>query len=291
MSTLFGKYFDKLNASKKEIADLTGLKRQRISDLCNKDNSKPTPSEFYKILLTAISLKYLPETEFNNAINEIFPNRPKEDFLKEFDLLPPEVKFILTHCLSQKQVEKDIKMSDGKISRLASGVVKDLEAIEFISFIEGLGGNVLETFKRIYGSIKIAENSLPDAAILNDRTNKIFQYVRAYNSMDVENMIADFAQDVIFQNIMNGEQTMHLKGIEEFKRQGVEAIAYFSERKQSIASLTHNSSCTEITINYRAITAMDFPNGLKKGDEINLNGKSIFEFSSDGKITRLTDIA
>src|SRR5690606_1438009 len=115
----FGKYFAKLNASKKQIADLTGLKRQWISDLCNKDNSKPTPSEFYKILLTAISLKHLPETEFNNAINEIFPNRPKEDFLKEFDLFPPEVKFILTHCLSQKQVEKDIKMSDGKISRLA----------------------------------------------------------------------------------------------------------------------------------------------------------------------------
>ncbi|WP_454880905.1 nuclear transport factor 2 family protein [Sphingobacterium detergens] len=291
MSTLFGKYFDKLKASKTKVADLTSLKRQRISDLCNKDNSKSTPLEFYKIILTAILLKNLPETEFNNAVNEIFPNRPNEDLLKGLDLLSPEVKFILTHCLSQKQVEKDIKMSDGKISRLASGIVRDLEAIEFISFIEGLGGNVLETFKRIYGSIKIAENSLPDAAILNDRTNKIFQYVRAYNSMDVENMVADFAQDVIFKNIMNGEQTMHLQGIEEFKKQAIGALSYFSEREQSIESITHTHSSTEITINYRAIAAMDFPNGLKKDDEINLEGKSVFEFSTDGKIVRLTDIS
>lgn len=291
MSTLFGKYFDKLKASKTKVADLTSFKRQRISDLCNKDNSKSTPLEFYKIILTAILLKNLPETEFNNAVNEIFPNRPNEDLLKGLDLLSPEVKFILTHCLSQKQVEKDIKMSDGKISRLASGVVKDLEAIEFISFIEGLGGNVLETFKRIYGSIKIAENSLPDAAILNDRTNKIFQYVRAYNSMDVENIIADFAQDVIFKNFMNDEQTMHLQGIEEFKKQAIAALSYFSEREQSIESITHAHSSTEITINYRAIAALDFPNGLKKGDEINLEGRSVFEFSTDGKIVRLTDIS
>jgi hypothetical protein len=35
---------------------------------------------------------------------------------------------------------------------------------------------------------------------------------------------------------------------------------------------------------------MDFPNGLKKGEEISLDGKSIFEFSEDGKIMKLTDI-
>ncbi|WP_286592310.1 nuclear transport factor 2 family protein [Sphingobacterium sp. N143] len=291
MSTLFGKYFDKLKASKTKVADITGLKRQRISDLCNKDNSKPTPSEFYKIILTAILLKHLPEIEFNNAINEIFPNRPKENFLRELDNLSPEVRFILTHCLTQKQVEKDIKMSDGKISRLASEVVKDLEAIEFISFIEGLGENVLETFKRIYGSIKTIDILLPDASILNDRTNKVFQYISTYNNLDVDAMTMDFADDVVFLNIMNGEKTMELQGIEEFKKQAVEALSYFSERKQSIETMTHKYNSTEIVISYRAIAAIDFPNGLKKGDEIRLKGKSIFEFSADGKINRLTDIS
>ncbi len=138
------------------------------------------------------------------------------------------------------------------------------------------------------------ENQAPrltSATVLSDRTKKIFKYLVAYNEMNVESMIADFTDDIIFQNVMNGEKTMELRGIEEFKRQSIEALSYFSEREQSIESIAHNSSSTEITISYRAIAAINFPNGLKKGDEVNLKGKSIFEFSEDGKISRLTDIA
>lgn len=133
--------------------------------------------------------------------------------------------------------------------------------------------------------------SLIDPSVLNDRTTKVFNYVEAYNNMDVENMIADFDDGIIFINVMNGEKSMELQGIEEFKKQAIEGLSYFSEREQSIESITHTYNSTEITINYRAIAAMGFPNGLKKGDEINLQGKSIFEFSTDGKIVRLTDIS
>ena len=128
------------------------------------------------------------------------------------------------------------------------------------------------------------------ASVLNERTEKIFKYVEAYNQMDAKNMIADFSDDIIFKNVINGEKTMELQGIEEFKKQAIEALSYFSEREQVIESITHNYSTTDISITYRAIAAMDFPNGLKKGKEISLNGKSIFEFSDDGKIIRLTDI-
>jgi hypothetical protein len=137
------------------------------------------------------------------------------------------------------------------------------------------------------------ENQLPklmSASVLNERTEKIFKYVDAYNQMDAENMIVDFSDDIIFQNVMNGKKTMELQGIEDFKKQAIEALSYFSDREQVIKSITHNYSTTDISIAYRAIAAMDFLNGLKKGDEINLQGKSIFEFSEDGKISRLTDI-
>lgn len=130
-----------------------------------------------------------------------------------------------------------------------------------------------------------------EASILNNRTEIIFKYVEAYNQMDVENMIADFDYEIVFLNIMNGEKSMELHGIEEFKKQALEALSYFSEREQFVETMTHSHRSTEIVINYRAITAMDSPNGLKKGGEINLKGKSIFEFSTDGKIIRLTDIA
>ncbi|WP_343558998.1 nuclear transport factor 2 family protein [Sphingobacterium sp.] len=135
------------------------------------------------------------------------------------------------------------------------------------------------------------EPKLTSASLLNERTEKIFRYLNAYNKMDVEKMIADFDDEINFQNIMNGEKTMELRNVEEFKQQAIEALSYFSEREQSIESITHSHISTEISINYRAIAAMDFPNGLKKGDEVNLSGKSIFEFSADGKIVRLTDIA
>ncbi len=131
---------------------------------------------------------------------------------------------------------------------------------------------------------------LTSAAALNNRTEMAFRYVEAYNEMNVESMIADFDDEIIFQNIMNSDKTMELRGIEAFKKQAIEALSYFSERAQSIESITHQYSSTEIVINYRAIAAMDFPNGLKKGKIINLKGKSVFEFSADGKIRRLTDI-
>jgi hypothetical protein len=138
------------------------------------------------------------------------------------------------------------------------------------------------------------ENQLPrltNALVLNDRTQKIFHYLDAYNKMDVESMIADFDDVIVFLNVMNGEKTMELQGVEEFKKQAIEALSYFSAREQAIESITHTHSSTEIVINYRAIAARDFPNGLKKGGEIKLQGKSIFEFSEDGEIIRLTDIA
>ncbi|WP_343556842.1 nuclear transport factor 2 family protein [Sphingobacterium sp.] len=134
------------------------------------------------------------------------------------------------------------------------------------------------------------EPKLTSASLLNERTEKIFRYLNAYNKMDVEKMIADFGDEIIFQNIMNSDKTMELQGVEEFKKQAIEALAYFSEREQSIESIIHKYNSTEIVINYRAIAAMDFPIGLKKGEVINLKGRSVFEFSADGKIRRLTDI-
>jgi len=100
--------------------------------------------------------------------------------------------------------------------------------------------------------------SLMEPAVLNDRTNKIFSYVEAYNNMDIGKMTVDFDDQIVFLNIMNGENTMELHGIEDFKKQAIEALSYFSERQQSIETLTHNIDSTEISISYRAIAAMDF---------------------------------
>jgi hypothetical protein len=120
---------------------------------------------------------------------------------------------------------------------------------------------------------------------------KIIQdYITAYNHFDVERMIANLDNNIHFENISNGVTNMTLEGLASFKEQAENAKHFFSKRTQTIISCKHLGSETEIEITYHAILATDFPNGLKKGDELNLQGKSIFKFSGDS-IIALTDIS
>jgi len=123
-----------------------------------------------------------------------------------------------------------------------------------------------------------------------ERERIIKNYVEGYNQFDIEKMTTDFINDIVFENIQNGEVNMTLTGIGEFREQAEKAKAYFSIRLQTITAFHHFESKTEIEIDYYAVLAMDFPNGMKTGDELNLKGKSIFEFSDD-KILKLSDIS
>src|SRR5690606_36066206 len=241
---------------------------------------------------TSFSRDWSSDVCSSDLFDEVFPDRPKFNFLEEFTHLSRETQFIRRHFLTQKVIEEKIGMSDGKISRLGSKDVKEVLAVELICFIEGLGLNVLKTFKEIYGTIDETENmSLPNPEILNERTDKIYQYIEAYNQFDVPNMVVNMSDTIIFLNMENNKSTIRLEGINEFKEQAVEAVSYFPQRQQTILTVMHKWNSTEITVDYHAIAAMDFPNGIKKGDQVKLKGKSIFEFSPDGKIVKLTDIS
>jgi hypothetical protein len=124
-------------------------------------------------------------------------------------------------------------------------------------------------------------------------TNKekiIQNYIEGYNQFDINKMIADFDESVIFENIQNGETNMTLNGIKEFTTQAEKGKEYFSARKQTITSLIQDEITAIIDIDYYAVLAIDFPNGLKAGQELNMKGKSIFQFLDD-KIVKLTDIS
>ena len=125
---------------------------------------------------------------------------------------------------------------------------------------------------------------------MNNKEKIIAQYIEAYNQFDTDKMVLDFDDNIVFENISNGEVNMTLSGINAFKEQAEQAKVYFSARTQTIASFEHKSDEVEVEIDYYAILAMDFPNGLKKGDELKLKGKSIFKFLDD-KIVKLTDIS
>ncbi|MCL1032813.1 hypothetical protein [Elizabethkingia anophelis] len=80
------------------------------------------------------------------------------------------------------------------------------------------------------------------------------------------------------------------RGKKEFRQQAELTKTYFKERQQNITSVKHSEDHTEIEIDYYAVLATDMPNGLKKGNELRLTGKSIFKFSDD-RIIELTDIS
>jgi hypothetical protein len=125
---------------------------------------------------------------------------------------------------------------------------------------------------------------------MNDREKIIKKYIDGYNKFDIDKMVADFDDDIVFENIQNGEKNMSLTGLTAFRQQAEKATTYFTERTQTIKSFKHFDNSIEIEIDYNAVLAMDFPSGLKKGQELNLSGKSIFVFAGD-RIIKLTDIS
>lgn len=123
------------------------------------------------------------------------------------------------------------------------------------------------------------------------QTSIIIHYVNAYNAFKPKSMCVDMAEDIVFENVDDGNTTMSLKGKDGFLEQAMSVLNLFVNRKQTITSILHRNNISEITINYEAKLAKDLPNGLKKGHELRLKGKSIFEFSDDGNIVKLVDVS
>ncbi|MFC0778617.1 nuclear transport factor 2 family protein [Flavobacterium sp. HJSW_4] len=112
--------------------------------------------------------------------------------------------------------------------------------------------------------------------------------MEGYNEFDVEKMTHDFNDEIVFQNLQDGKVNMTINGIADLKEQAEQAKSYFETRKQKITAINHHNDQTEIEIDYIAVLAIDFPNGLKKGEKLELKGTSVFTFQ-DSKIIKLTD--
>ncbi len=122
------------------------------------------------------------------------------------------------------------------------------------------------------------------------REEIITNYIDGYNQFDIDKMVANFDNDIIFENIQHDEINMSLRGLTAFIQQAEQAKNYFTTRTQTITSFNHTENNSEIHIDYFAILNVDLPNGLKKGQELHLIGKSIFYFR-EARIIKLIDIS
>ena len=118
--------------------------------------------------------------------------------------------------------------------------------------------------------------------------NIIENYVNSYNEFDINGMIINLDKDVVFENISNGKMDLKTVGIKKFKEQAELAKQYFKERKQTIESWDFQGQKVIIDIDYKAILAIDLPNGMKSGDTLELKGQSEFLFK-DYKIIEIKD--
>lgn len=116
------------------------------------------------------------------------------------------------------------------------------------------------------------------------------RYIDAYNRKNIDDMLMSVHPQVEFKNISSGVVNASTSGVAELRTLAQQSLSLFSERQQKIESFELQGFVAVATITFRAVVAADLPNGLKKGQVLNLSGRSEFEFQ-DGAISKITDIS
>jgi hypothetical protein len=124
----------------------------------------------------------------------------------------------------------------------------------------------------------------------SDMRALVDRYIDAYNRMNIAEMLLTVHPEVEFKNISGGIVSASANGVAELKALAEQSLSLFSERHQDILSFESNKTQAVASIGFRAVVAKDLPNGLRKGQVLNMPGRSEFEFR-DGAISKITDIS
>jgi len=116
----------------------------------------------------------------------------------------------------------------------------------------------------------------------------IEKYLSAYNTFNIDGMIGFLNENIHFRNISKGEVNSETKGIQEFRTLAEQSIQVFSQRRQVIKNIIFAGDKAEVDIDYEGILSSDLPNGMKAGETLKLQGKSIFQMK-DKKLILIED--
>jgi hypothetical protein len=109
----------------------------------------------------------------------------------------------------------------------------------------------------------------------------IKQYIHAYNNFDIDSMLIKLHPSIVFKSISHGEVDVVTVGRDEFRVQAQKAATYYRQREQLISDLKIHDQRAEVNVDYKAILAIDLPNGMKQGESLELKGRSVFCFEND----------
>jgi len=124
--------------------------------------------------------------------------------------------------------------------------------------------------------------------ISNQRQDIIENYIAAYNNFDSDGMSRDLHEDILFENIHNGQVNLKTKGMADFKTQAETAKKLFKQRQQKVINIKIKDNTAEVQIDFTGILSDDPANGSQARAAISMTGNSIFVFE-EGKIIRITD--
>ena len=117
----------------------------------------------------------------------------------------------------------------------------------------------------------------------------IQEYFDAYNNFDIETMVSLLTEDVIFKNTSQGKVILEITGKKSYKRQAKSAVPLFEKREMSINELIYNEDSVDVRLKFKGILGIDVPEDYKKGDKIEMDGRTILKFR-DNKIFYIEDI-
>jgi len=120
--------------------------------------------------------------------------------------------------------------------------------------------------------------------------DRVKAYIEAYNRFDIEGMMTDFSDEILFQNIVDQQINLSLLGKGAFREQAEQATELFSQRKQEVMEINELEDTVEVLIDYSGVLKIDLPNGVQAGEVIRMQGKSIFVFQ-ENKVVSLKDIS
>lgn len=123
-----------------------------------------------------------------------------------------------------------------------------------------------------------------------EKEQLIMRYIEAYNSKDVDGMVACAHDEVVFRNMAGDVVNMEIYGKNSLIQLATQTLQLFKVREQSIKKITHDDDNVRVDIGFTAEFAMDLPNGVKAGDKMSVEGFSLFEFK-DGLLSKISDCA
>lgn len=121
-----------------------------------------------------------------------------------------------------------------------------------------------------------------------ERQNAVERYVVAYNAFDLQGMLDELDDAIVFENYSGKELNAATEGLAAFRELAEKACVLFSKRHQKVERILFAGDRAIADIAYMATLALDISDSMKAGTKITMKGQLEFTFEGT-KIIKLVD--